>query len=148
MTISRLLSAVLLVCSLSAFAQQQTESLAGQTKTADESKPGEVTFSKPSLLIPKHQLNPEWLQDPPKYETVQDQNGIQHFSAESQTQAFVGPPGVQFLTGGLCYAIRSYVVAHDEKDSDSTHLVKASTCQPARRFHLKSAESREQSINR
>jgi hypothetical protein len=40
----------------------------------------------------------------------------------------------------LCYAIRSYVVARDDKDSDTTHPVRYSTCQPSRRYALKTAE--------
>jgi hypothetical protein len=40
-----------------------------------------------------------------------------------------------------CYAIRSYVVARDEKDSDSTHLVHYSVCQPASRYRLRTAQA-------
>jgi hypothetical protein len=40
-----------------------------------------------------------------------------------------------------CYAIRSYVVARDNKHSDSTHLVGYSTCQPALRYGLKKVDS-------
>jgi hypothetical protein len=38
-----------------------------------------------------------------------------------------------------CYAIRSYVVARDAKDSDSTHAAGYSSCQRASRYHLKTA---------
>ncbi len=41
-----------------------------------------------------------------------------------------------------CYAIRSYVVARDRKNSDSTHPVSYSTCQPASRYRLKTAEAK------
>jgi hypothetical protein len=44
-----------------------------------------------------------------------------------------------------CYAIRSYVVARDEKDSDSTHLVHYSVCQPANRYRLRTAQMETQS---
>lgn len=40
-----------------------------------------------------------------------------------------------------CYAIRSYVVARDSKDSDSTHLVGYSTCRPAARYQVKTVDS-------
>jgi len=43
-----------------------------------------------------------------------------------------------------CYAIRSYVVARDAKDSDSTHPAGYSTCRPSDRYHVKSAEIRVQ----
>jgi hypothetical protein len=40
-------------------------------------------------------------------------------------------------TDSSCYAIRSYVVARDRKNSDSTHPVAYSTCQPASRYRLR-----------
>ena len=40
----------------------------------------------------------------------------------------------------LCFTMRSYVVERDEKDSDSTHAVGSSTCQPARRYALKKVQ--------
>ena len=41
--------------------------------------------------------------------------------------------------GDVCYTMRTYVVARDEKDSDSTHPVSSSTCQPASRYGVKKA---------
>ena len=41
-----------------------------------------------------------------------------------------------------CLKIRSYVVARDSKDSDSTHPVSYSTCQPASRYRLKTTDLR------
>jgi len=43
---------------------------------------------------------------------------------------------------GLCYSMRSYVVARDAKDSDSVHPVKYSTCQPAARYQVRTTELR------
>jgi hypothetical protein len=48
----------------------------------------------------------------------------------------------------MCYTIRSYVVARDTKDSDSTHPVRYSTCQPAGRYRLKTTEMRSNSADR
>jgi hypothetical protein len=42
-----------------------------------------------------------------------------------------------------CLAIRSYVVARDGKNSDSTHPVSYSTCQPTSRYSVRSAEIRQ-----
>jgi len=42
----------------------------------------------------------------------------------------------------ICYTMRTYVVARDQKDSDSTHPVRSSTCQPAKRYQLKTTEIR------
>jgi hypothetical protein len=47
-----------------------------------------------------------------------------------------------------CYSIRSYVVARDSKDSDSTHPAGYSTCQPTDRYRLKSTEIRAVSPDR
>ncbi|MGD1023938.1 MAG: hypothetical protein ABR880_14225 [Candidatus Sulfotelmatobacter sp.] len=44
-----------------------------------------------------------------------------------------GPDG-QLLDDTYCYSMRSYKVARDNPDSDSTHAVGYSTCQPAARF--------------
>lgn len=41
--------------------------------------------------------------------------------------------------GDICYSIRGYRVTRDDPESDSTRLAGYSTCQPAVRFHLKSA---------
>lgn len=45
----------------------------------------------------------------------------------------------------LCYTIRSYVVQRDEKNSDSTHPLRYSTCQPARRYGVKKAQTQPES---
>jgi hypothetical protein len=42
----------------------------------------------------------------------------------------------------LCYAMRSYKVARDNPQSDSTHAAGYSTCQPATRFHVHTTEER------
>jgi hypothetical protein len=47
-----------------------------------------------------------------------------------------------------CFTIRSYVVARDSKNSDSTHPVGYSTCHPARRYGLKKVETIPASKNR
>lgn len=47
-----------------------------------------------------------------------------------------------------CFAIRSYVVARDAKDSDSTHPVSYSTCISSDRYSVKSAEIRLHSADR
>jgi hypothetical protein len=52
----------------------------------------------------------------------------------------ISPEGLD----GACFTIRSYVVARDSKDSEATHLVHTSTCQPASRYHFRSAELRQE----
>jgi len=41
----------------------------------------------------------------------------------------------------ICYTLRTYVVARDDKESDSTHRVSSSTCQPGSRYRLKTADT-------
>jgi uncharacterized membrane protein len=40
-----------------------------------------------------------------------------------------------------CYAIRSYLVQRDSKDSDSTHMAGYSTCRPSIRYHVKTIQA-------
>ncbi len=40
----------------------------------------------------------------------------------------------------LCYTMRSFKVARDNPQSDSTHAAGYSTCQPAARFHVHTIE--------
>jgi len=40
----------------------------------------------------------------------------------------------------LCYTMRSFKVARDDPQSDSTHAAGYSTCQPAARFHVHTIE--------
>ena len=42
----------------------------------------------------------------------------------------------------LCYSMRTYVVARDEKDSDTTHFVRQLKCTPARKFNFKTTDLR------
>jgi hypothetical protein len=52
------------------------------------------------------------------------------------------------IKDSTCYSIRSYVVARDSKDSDSTHPVSSSMCHPASRYHVKGAEIHSDSSER
>ena len=55
----------------------------------------------------------------------------------------VRTPDVALLTtpdDSVCYTMRTYVVAKDSKDSDATHPVRYTTCQPSGRYRLKTTE--------
>ena len=41
---------------------------------------------------------------------------------------------------GLCYKMRTYVMAREEKTSDVTHLVREAKCTPARKFQFKTTD--------
>jgi hypothetical protein len=41
---------------------------------------------------------------------------------------------------GLCYTMRTYVMAREDKTSDATHLVCEAKCTPARKFQFKTTD--------
>lgn len=41
---------------------------------------------------------------------------------------------------GLCYTMRTYIMAREDKTSDVTHLMRQVKCTPARKFQIKSAD--------
>jgi hypothetical protein len=57
-------------------------------------------------------------------------------------------PNGEYTADSICYSIRSYMVARDDKDSDSTHPVGSSTCQPASRYAVKKALVEPGSLDR
>ncbi|HEX6823470.1 MAG TPA: hypothetical protein VF123_15540 [Candidatus Sulfotelmatobacter sp.] len=54
----------------------------------------------------------------------------------------VSPDG-PLATDFTCLSIRSYVVKRDSKNSDSVHPAGYTTCVPAKRFRLKTADATE-----
>lgn len=48
----------------------------------------------------------------------------------------------QLTSDVTCYTMRSYRVARDSKNSDSTHPAGYTTCQPTSRYRLKTTEQR------
>lgn len=138
MTLARLLATALLFCSLALFAQ---EPLPGQLIA-----PGNVrsttpapTPSEPWRIIP----------DQPLYGLEQnspDSMRVDRFKADPDFNLLNPAPETmisseaQRQSDTTCFAIRSYVMARDNKESDSTHPVRYSTCQPASQYHVKNAE--------
>jgi hypothetical protein len=156
MLIARLLT-VFLLCSAFAFAQKQSDSSAGPTQVAEGSKSTDITSSEPWRILPREPADAVSSEKnsadrlgigPSKM----DQNKIDQNNKVEQFR--IGPNGRPFKSespdslvsrlekqDNTCYAIRSYVVARDGKNSDSTHPVNYSTCQPSSRYHVKSAEA-------
>ena len=156
MTLARLLAAALLLCSLSAFAQDQQAQKylpsispcwgiwngcpapgnlrkfhlfffeSGRLSSATASEPWRIFPDAPALTPGQTRLD----------QTPLDQLKLDlraRESLESQLDRLVE-------AGPTCYAIRSYVVARDSKDSDSTHPAGYSTCQPATRYGVKTIQ--------
>jgi hypothetical protein len=153
MRTARLLTLIFLLCSLSVLAQDES-------KLPAVSPPKVVAFAPGSRAVAK---------EPPKIAAVnasalnsskssftQLQSGIQDqkLNRDDVDNLLTDPASGKAKTAGIneesandndCLYIRSYVVARDSKDSDSTHPVSYSTCQPARRYGLKTTELKQSS---
>jgi hypothetical protein len=138
MTLARLLTAALVICSLPAFAQdRQASKLPPASALGLETAP---TAGEPWRIIPNLSSD----RDSRKNNTDRDQSaadaGSLHFKPGGQYGLVLRSDGSEAdLT---CYAIRSYVVARDSKDSDSTHPAGYSTCRPSDRYQVRTTEMR------
>jgi hypothetical protein len=144
MTLTRLFSATLAFCSLPLFAQVQ---LPSNSSSAANSAGTRLTpkslgeLSEPWQIVP-HQSDPDTPQNPMDHIRI-DQFHFDQGKSYTGATTFtfkVAPGWDGSLDGGAtCYTMRSYVVARDSKDSDSTHITGYSTCQPAARYGVKTA---------
>jgi len=165
MTLAHLLAATLLLCSLSAFAQDQ------QVQNSQPSaRPGTwvCTFgcAAPSAILRDKRFvfdcchhNAATASEPWKIFPDPPHSVVSRQTRFDQTPTDVDQAKLDRLArqlaeraaqqeGPTCYSIRSYVVARDSKDSDSTHLAGYSTCQPATRYGLKTTEIRSATADR
>jgi len=153
MTLARLLAAALLVCSVSAGAQDHPKE--GRVPAGAEGMRDRDFFfylldpvatpSEPWMIFSdrtadlgsgQNALDPQRL-DQYKLDQVKGDAHVRRFKLAPLSATLVVDSN-----GPTCYAIRSYVVARDSKDSDSTHLAGYSTCQPSNRYQVKSADLR------
>jgi hypothetical protein len=130
MPFGRLLLAAVFLCSLPALTQDHP-STTGKTEGKVQTIPSfrtapETTALESGRINPKSDKD----KDPIVITPETDRNGI-----------LVSPEGPLAAADSLCYAIRSYVVKRDSKDSDSVHPVGYSTCVPATRYRLKTADA-------
>jgi hypothetical protein len=143
----RLLAMSLFACSALTFAQQVPDVPRTNSPGTDlklEARSG----SEPWRIIPRDLVHSGLAQDRiehPKFGDDQNRIGqkkkfVWQSTPNSDDQTSGAPDGVN-PGDTACYAIRSYVVARDNKHSDSTHLVGYSTCQPALRYGLKKVDS-------
>ena len=137
---SRLLVAALLLCPLTALAQI-APAFVGPISTGPVVEP--VDLSQP-LSAPLHRDAAQRLAEATINYKAESNPRITTLDTESD-HAMVISPFAPDSSGNFCLKIRSYVVARDSKDSESTHLVRSSTCQPASRYGLKSIEARPDS---
>jgi hypothetical protein len=76
----------------------------------------------------------------------QDRPVFHDKSADESLQAmrdFAARSGWELERDGVCYTLRTYVMARDEKDSDSTHAVRVTRCLPGNRIQFKTAVAPE-----
>jgi hypothetical protein len=123
MTPVRLLVAAVLICTASAFAQEQLSSTIRPNRAAEPEKSAQSAATEPWKLV---------INQPPDSR----QSSFQWLQLDPMAVRADARPG----DDTLCYKIRSYVVARDSKDSDSVHPVGYSTCQPASRYRLKKTQ--------
>ena len=135
MTLSRLVP-VLLILSASAFAQQQANS----PTRADEPSNSRVTSEPWKIAVDQPDAKATNPLDRLQIDQFKLDRNAAPFKMESRLDPIVVTPEGLAGDDTLCYTIRSYVVARDSKDSDSVHPVGYSTCQPASRYRLKTAE--------
>jgi len=119
MSFRQVLVAGLFLSSLPAFTQDRPQ-------TPDVRTPPTATPSEPWKIIPK----------------ANKDRGFVFFTPDIGPDGLVVSPGRPLEADTTCYAIRAYVVARDSKDSDSTHPVRYSTCLPANRYRLKTADAK------
>jgi hypothetical protein len=147
MTLARLLAAALVVCSLPALAQDQ------RPLTQEELfRGGRFFFVRPDPAATPAEpwrVFSDWTADLRSGQNALDPRRLDHIKldrikSDPQVRRFKFDPRPETLVvdsnGPTCYAIRSYVVARDSKDSDSTHPAGYSTCQPAARYRVKTTE--------
>jgi hypothetical protein len=129
-----LLPATLVLCSLPALAQDSplisenpsTKDLqAPEFRTAPPAKPHE-----PWRIIPKS-----------------DKDRILLINPEMDRKGMAVSPDGPLAVDTLCYSIRSYVVKRDAKHSDSVHPAGYSTCVPAARYRLKTADALSDAVS-
>jgi hypothetical protein len=155
MTLARFL-APLVVCSALAFAQQKPGSLASSTQLADSSQSATVASAEPWKFIPNQTVHAASAKDSldrlqiDKYKLVPSKTDSRTLLVGPESDAGMILSGLDGQMDGptTCLKIRSYVVARDSKDSDSTHPVSYSNCQPSTRYRVRTTEIRSESVDR
>jgi hypothetical protein len=155
MTLTRLFVAALVVCSTLSFAQTKTDSPSASDQ-ASANKPATVASSEPWKFIPNQLADANSGKDPlnplqiDKYKVFRSNKSTHTLLLGPEADAGMLLSGLGGDLDGVttCLKIRSYVVARDSKDSDSTHPVSYSTCQPSTRYRVRTTEIRSGSVDR
>jgi hypothetical protein len=156
MTLARVLAASIVVCSAVMFAQQKPSTLAVPTLIADATQSAIVASAEPWKFIPNQPADSAAGRDRLNSQQI-DKYKVSHSKTDARTLLLGPEADAGMILSGLdgqgdgvttCLKIRSYVVARDSKDSDSTHPVSYSTCQPSSRYRVRTTEIQTQSVDR
>jgi hypothetical protein len=145
MPVARLLATLVLV-SASAFAQKQSDPFTGSTPAAESRRSEQGKPSEPWRIIPNRPADSGRARNAIDRLRTDEFKAFQFKPDGHARIASYDADSVSRLPGQLeadttCYTIRSYVVARDDEDSDSTHPVGSSTCQPTSRYRVKNAQA-------
>jgi hypothetical protein len=140
-----LLAAAMVLCSVPAIAQDGHANPERVQSPPDKFLPAAAAPSEPWRIIPDQVADAGSEKDSANHIRI-DQFRLDRPETELRVRAELARAElVRALdTDVTCYAIRSYVVERDSKDSDSTHPAGYSTCQPSQRYQVRSAEMRAQ----
>lgn len=156
MTSVRLLTAAALVCAASAFAQEHTSSATRPNRTAEPEKSAQAAATEPWKLVINQPVDwnagrnrlQQFQIDAYKIERSRIEPNGRPLGLDSRIDPMIVVSEGQLGDDTVCYKIRSYVVARDDKDSDSVHPVGYSTCQPASRYRLRRTQIQSNSSDR
>ena len=147
MSPARLLLPILLTCSLFAAGQSHQPAAFLLSSNSHQANPAPLqssfekaaTPSEPWRIIPEKSELPsgplDRIRTPDVNHRTSDGSALRILPQSGNDHMSISLEGPG--TDGTCYAIRSYVVARDSKDSEATHPVSYSTCQAASRYRLR-----------
>jgi hypothetical protein len=123
-----LLLATLALCCLRALAQDSP--LISQNPGTNDLQAREFRIAPPAKTDEPWRIIPK-----------SDKDSILLINPEMDRKGMAVSPDGPLAADTLCYSIRSYVVKRDSKHSDSVHPAGYSTCVPAARYRLKTADA-------
>jgi len=146
MTLTHLVLAALLVCTVPAVTQDQ-QLIASQNpdNVAVAANHNSATPSDSWRVLPDQSSNfSSDSMDRMRIDQYVHDLGKGDFRAgrsnEAKRRTLVMGLGGPLDSDATCFTMRSYVVARDSKDSDSTHPTGYSTCQPASKYRVRTTE--------
>ncbi len=139
MILARLLAGTLVLCSTLALAQKNITVSAVSDPAVTANNSMTAATSEPWMIFPNQPSQAAAEKDPLNRLQIDQFKGL---------RILLSGVGGDLISDATCLKIRSYVVARDSKNSDSTHPVSYSTCQPASRYRLRTTEIRSGSLDR